>query len=434
MAQPARLECPECGSTYRLKRIVPDKAYKCQKCGADLCPAADELPPLPAASPTGMLEKQQSNPITVASGDEWLYLDNRLRELSESLDSGIKSLDSGWDNRFKHLDGKFSLLLERFDPAILSALAEKLEEIARRIPENGETPGEKGEARPNAGAEKDLTLEIDVNALAERLAAKLRGHSPSLVPESGSIIDALTRMADELVKEQSANTSRLDLLANEIRNAVSNIADFEEWRSGLPEKVADEIGRTVETRVVGPISGALARQAPSILSDLQDNRLVDIVSRSVREAQRPLLREILSGGRVGVPVWLFASVLLPLLLLLGYLFLPGEFASNDADDALRRADESLARLEANGIPLAQEADARLRSVEETVLDLHDRALAHARNSAALEEQVKNLNLRLAEKEMLVDEYRDTLQRQVKLLNVYRTRLTQLGATPEPLGE
>jgi len=34
---------------------------------------------------------------------------------------------------------------------------------------------------------------------------------------------------------------------------------LDEWRGELPERVADEIGRTVEARVVGPISGALAR-------------------------------------------------------------------------------------------------------------------------------------------------------------------------------
>jgi hypothetical protein len=270
--------------------------------------------------------------------------------------------------------------------------------------------------------------------LAERLSGKIQTQVSRLDGDGVAVVDAMTRMAEELVREQGVNSARIDNLVNEIQNAVAAIANLDEWKGSLPDRVADEIGRTVEERMIGPISGALARQAPAILSDLQDNKLVDIVSRSVREAQRPLLREIISGGRVGVPAWLFASVLIPWLLVLGYLFLPGEFGADREAGALARLDKRLAGMEENGLPLARDDSELLRNLDETVMDLHAQALAHARNSAILEEQARNLNAKLAEKDLLVNEYRDTLQRQVRLLNAYRTRLTQLGVTPETIVE
>ncbi|MCD8140752.1 MAG: hypothetical protein LUE17_13410 [Planctomycetaceae bacterium] len=182
--------------------------------------------------------------------------------------------------------------------------------------------------------------------------------------------------------------------------------------------------------MVGPISGALARQAPAILSELQDTKLVDIVSRSVREAQRPLLREILAGGRAGVPVWLFASVLLPLLLILGYLFLPGEIIGGPADAAAINEEvaDSLARIEGS-LDLAADNEDRLRTIEDAVLDIHSEALTHVKNAAMLEEEVRNLRATVAERDRLIQDYNTTLQNQVQRLREYEMRLVQLGVSP-----
>ncbi len=237
----------------------------------------------------------------------------------------------------------------------------------------------------------ETTVEVDIDELADRLVAGVRGRGNILDPDAESAVDAMARIADELVREQNANSNRLDRLAEEIHAATSGISKLEEWRGELPERVADEIGQTVEARVVGPISDTLTRQAPAILSEWHDNKLVDLVSRSVREAQRPLLREILAGGRRGVPLWLFASVLLPLLLILGYLFLPGDFAGREPGSGALNEDaaESLARIE-SGMNVVTDNEDRLRNIEDAVLDIHSEALAHVKNAASLEEEVKSL--------------------------------------------
>ncbi|MCD7895704.1 MAG: hypothetical protein LUG50_03395 [Planctomycetaceae bacterium] len=287
-----------------------------------------------------------------------------------------------------------------------------------------------------ADNEQSTTVEVNIDELADRLVAGVRNHGKFLDTETGAAVDAMARLAEGLVKEQANNTERLDRLAAEIHNASAGLAQLDEWRGELPERVADEIGRTVEARVVGPISGALARQAPSILSDLQDNKLVDIVSRSVREAQRPLLREILAGGRQGVPVWLFASVLLPLLLILGYLFLPGDLIGVDVGRApvTDEVADALVRIETAGVPLAPDTEDRLRNIEDAVLDIHSEALVHVKNAAGLEEEVKSLKATLAERDRLIRDYNETLQNQVKRIREYEMRLVQLGVSPTSIGE
>lgn len=286
-------------------------------------------------------------------------------------------------------------------------------------PEEGSIPG---------GA----TVEVNIDELADRLVAGLRSNQSKFVdPEAGLAVDTMSRLAEGLVREQSANTEKLNSLAKAVNQAAAGISNLEEWRSVLPERVADEIGRTIEERVVGPVSGALAKQAPSILSDLQDNKLVDIVSRSVREAQRPLLREVLSSNRGGIPLWLFASILLPLLLILGYLFLPGEVGGGRRDESLDEVSERLARIEAG---MGIEGDERLGVIEETVLDIHAEAMAHVRNAAALEAENGNLKAMLAERDQLMNEYKQTLQTQVKRLREYEMRLVQLGVSPKSVSE
>lgn len=162
---------------------------------------------------------------------------------------------------------------------------------------------------------------------------------------------------------------------------------------------------------------------------------MDLVSRSVREAQRPLLREILAGGRRGVPLWLFASVLLPLLLILGYLFLPGElgFGGRDNRPIQEEAMESLARIE-SGMNVVADNEDRLRSIEELSLEIHSEALAHAKNSGGLEEEIKNLKALLAARDEELVKYKETLQTQMKRLRENEMRLIQLGVSPSSVGE
>ncbi|MDR2390519.1 MAG: hypothetical protein LBE84_02405 [Planctomycetota bacterium] len=493
MEESARLECPECGQTYRLKRIVEGKSHACRKCGAILRLAGSNgsFASAGAACSCADGEVHRRSPAP-ESGEGLAFLAHRLIQLAENLEAETRNLASNWESRFSSLEEKTAVLLERFDPTVVSAMGDRAEAAEGRLRAAIESlrevraavsVGEPGidvdaladslsgkihvqalvrettdvsaavagvaeavEQRLQAFLESlrktriplpdnvERLIELDVGDLADRLSAKIQAQASRVDSDGAAVVDAVTKMAEELVREQDINTARIDSLTNEIRNAAAAIANLEEWRGSLPDRVADEIGRTVQERMVGPISGALARQAPAILSDLQDNKLVDIVSRSVREAQRPLLREIISGGRNGVPVWLFASVIIPLLLVLGYLFLPGEFGAGHETEALARLDERLAGMEENGLPLARNESELLRNLDDTVMDLHAQAMAHARNSAALEEQVRNLNARLAEKDLLVNEYRDTLQRQMRLLNAYRARLTQLGVTPETIAE
>ncbi|MCL1999885.1 MAG: hypothetical protein FWG74_00485 [Planctomycetes bacterium] len=444
-----RMACPDCVLVYRIRNLVPDKRYNCKRCGSELRlltldegeriirpeavregseviiaginreASSSAQQAVPELRPAGRRRpiSENADPVDVAGGRrlilEWL----------ESLALSLKSLDSRLADGFSDLDEKADRLLARMDQDSLIALAEQVKEAKAlfsawhdefREARKREVLGFADSAGPGCGQER--TLAVCLSELGERLATGVG-----------------TRVVDEVMREQRANSSRLDGLTGEIKNAVARFVGLDEWRNELSHRVADEIGRTLEDRVTGSISGAVARQLPVVFSELQDNKLGEVVSRSVREAQRPLLREIVTGGR-GVPVWLFASVLLPLLLILGYLILPGELGNDDARAGLAAVSESLFRLESMGVPLAGVDAERLRGVEEVVLDLHGEAMAHVKNTATLEEQIKNLHARLEEREALVNEYRETLQRQVRLLSSYRTRLTQLGVAPETIQE
>lgn len=280
----------------------------------------------------------------------------------------------------------------------------------------------------------NTTIEVDIDALAKRLADSVRVHSPFFDTGSGTIIDAVAKLADELVKEQKSNTGQVDRLATEIRNAVAGMAMLEEWRGGLPERVADEIGQNVEERVVGPISHALARQAPAILSELQDSKLVDIVSRSVREAQRPLLREILAGGRSGVSGWWILAVLIPVLFFLGYLFFPGEFTINDIAASQQEISDRLARIEASGVPVSPETEERLVETQAAIADMRSKALEHAENSGRLLEQVNGLQAQLKEKDQVILQYEEMVKTQTRKMRQYEMKLVQLGVQPASVAE
>ncbi|MCC8181162.1 MAG: hypothetical protein LIP23_09675, partial [Planctomycetes bacterium] len=316
-------------------------------------------------------------------------------------------------------------------------LAAQQEQLAAKI---SETLHASAAERGDADAVPPGTPELDLDYLARRIAGEMTRHAPAAAdPGNPSMVDALAAVAEQLVNGQNANTIKLDNLSEEIHSAVRALTELDNWHGRLPDRVADEIGRTVHERVVEPISTALAKQAPAILSELQDNKLVDIVSRSVREAQRPLLREILARGKGGIPAWLFAAVLLPLLLILGYLFLPGTFGDSGEDRArlegeLSALADSVHRVEAGGVPLRADVEDRLQNIEEVVMDIHGEALAHAKNAAALEEEARGLRETLGERDRLIKEYTELLQRQVRRIRAYETRLTRLGVSPDSVEE
>ena len=389
-------------------------------------------------------------------------------KVSAALQGNLQSLNEEMAKRVALLDEKLSSVSDKANRAAEAAASrDGLEELRRHLGEqfrehresiaknlDDRYEAQKKELQNHHAEQKkaldallaplerqsNTTVEVDIDELADRLVAGVRSHSHFLNPDEGSAVDAMARLAGELVKEQSENSTKLDELTKEIRTATAGIAMMEEWRGELPERVADEIGQTVEARVVGPISGALARQAPSILSDLQDTKLVDIVSRSVREAQRPLLREILSGNRGGIPVWLFASVLLPLLLILGYLFLPGEYGGmGGSGGASGEVADSLARIE-SGMHSVSDTDARLQDIEDVVLDIHDKALAHAKNAASLEKDVEYLKSALAASKAETEKYAAEIEKYNKVVEAQTKRqrelemqLMQLGVSPSSVG-
>lgn len=467
MDEPVRLACPRCDLAYRLKRLTPGKAYTCKNCGGALV-NPDALPHAHAhgaAAPAALSSSSAAaSPAYYTSTAQFISMNERLSEelkefsgsvgqrldeLGDSVTSGVTAkLTEEFALRLAEIESKLSRMDELKD-----ALREQREafegEFAALADAEKRGLDDRLAARFDAHAKEmrlllapaknkqDDRVEVNIDDLADRLVAGVRGRGSFLDADSESAIDAMARIADELVREQNANSLRLDKLADEIRAATSGISKLEEWRGELPERVADEIGQTVEARVVGPISDTLTRQAPAILSEWHDNKLVDLVSRSVREAQRPLLREILAGGRRGVPLWLFASVLLPLLLVLGYLFLPGDYliGREPGENTVLNEDaaESLARIE-SGMNIVADNEDRLRNIEDAVLDIHGSALEHVKNAASLEEEIKHLNAAVAERDSLLNEYKDTLQKQVKRLQAYEMRLVQLGVSPKSIAE
>lgn len=352
--------------------------------------------------------------------------------------SGFDGKFSELDGRFLELDGKLNGLAEKMPSGDLAALSEQVKETGSvfltRLEEYREAQKTELAAllAPSEEPSPNTTVEVDMDELADRLVQGIRGRTP-LDSESGSAVDALARVADELVREQSSNTAQLDSLAAEVKRAIAGIGKMDEWRGDLPIRVAEDISRMVEERVVGPVSIALSKQAPAILAELQDSKLVDIVSRAVREAQRPLLREILSGGRGGVPPWLFASVLIPLLLILGYLYWPGMLGITDEADRLDSIAVSLRRLESEGVPVAMDADSgMMQNIEFDIQDIKEKALEHAHNTGKLEERVRSLEEEIKKKDQLIKDYHDTVTAQNQRIKSYEARLIQLSVSPDSI--
>lgn len=372
-----------------------------------------------------------------------------LAETAGQLRDSASRLETGMAEHAETLSEKAAELGERAAALASGAGQESLDAIAALIRETGAAMSARfDELKTERGAELSIATlpaadgqaaqaaALDLDALAERIAGAIRSARPHLGQEGGDAVDALARLADELVREQSSNSERLEHLAGEIRTAVVSISNLEEWRGDLPAKVADEIGRTVEDRVVGPISGALAKQAPEILADLQDNRLVDIVSRSVREAQRPLIREILLRGQRGVPVWLFAAVMLPLLFVLGYLFWASESEFDEWRQSAAAQNEELsqkiAMLRESGLPLKPESQELLVRITEVLDDIEVDAMESARQNAGLAEQVRQKELEIQQMNKGFDEYNKVIEQTTKQLRAYRDRLIRLGVNPDSL--
>lgn len=483
--EPVKLVCPECELVYRVKKLTPGKDYKCRKCGGELRPFDADASPsdadyearianenLAAASATDIIPaKEKSAPesasrrgglspesdlarlprliedltarldllrnVGIGDGCEPADTAGKLLEITDSLSRSLGALNAELTRDFQDLDLKVSGLLEKIAGDEVSVLAEQVKETGgfflARLEEYHEAQKTELAAllAPREEENAGTTVEVNIDELADRLVAGVRGRSPLFDSETSSAVDALARVADELVREQSSNTSRLDSLASEIKGAVSGIEKLEEWRGDLPLRVAEDIGRMVEEQVVGPVSSALSRQAPAILSELQDNKLVDIVSRSVREAQRPLLREILTGKR-GVPTWIFISVLFPLIAVIGFFLFPGVFGWDDTSTTMKNISEDVYSMRNEGIPFPPEIEEQLRGIEYNLLEIKDKAGAHAANAAALEHQVKTLEAEIKTNERCLVEYEETVKAQFKRLQAYEARLIQLGVTPKSI--
>jgi hypothetical protein len=266
----------------------------------------------------------------------------------------------------------------------------------------------------------DLT---QMAGLEDRLPDIVGDKIQSLVLEpANTTLEALQRQEERLA---------------ELKQKISeiNFADIE----GVSSRIAGEVGKHVESQVVVPVANALVRQAPEILSRVQNDQLSEVVLKSVRDAQRPLLREVVNGRR-GVPLWLFASLLLPLLLILGYLFADvlgiggGEMQSERISDTITR---ELSRLSATGVPLTSEDNARLRTIEGLMVNsenlmntMYENAWAQVKSNGTLEAEVRNLRRSLEERDKLISEYNTSLQQQSKRIRAYEIQLTRLGISPD----
>lgn len=472
--EPVRLTCASCGAVSEEKDFDPANPPRCQLCedAPPLLPPDDNettiaktnldasasaqsaintggSSPRRAGSARGgdlerlprliedLLGRLENFRLEAAEEDAAQAENNRkLMEATVGLAESLRTLNDQLVGDVGGLGDKVGLLLAKLEEGELPALSERVRETGslflERLDEFKETQQQEFIRLLEERAES-ANRQLDTDDLAEKLAIGLKARVPFVDAESVPAIDALVRVADGLIKEQNANTLRLDRLGDDIRQAVARIADLDEWQGGLPERVADEIGRTVEARVVDPLSGALARQAPTILADLQDNKLVDIVSRSVREAQRPLLREILTG-RGGVSTGVFLAVVLPLLMVLGALLLPGALGYGNDAARLNAIAASLERIEYDGVPVGSETTERLSAIEEVVADIHGEAMAHVKNAATMEEEIRSLKLELEKREQSLKEFNETVQRQTRRLRAYENRLTRLGISPDSIEE
>lgn len=483
MDEPVKLVCPECDAAYRVKHLTLGKAYNCKKCGAPLVTMDTEYLSCPGCgAQTGPAHVDVSRRLhcTECAERPALVLGEpplgygyddivriNLAASASAIDnveppppSDIPATDTSGSPRGNEappaagnadsllrqqhaLEEKMRNVAERLDEREeaftrqVTALAENIAALSTRL--EADDGGEGGESVAKALidlAEKTggrWPEAVDVDALAGKILSGVEGlllagreeESPRFEPVAAGASFGQDDLA--ALREQVAELSR----------AIAGMEGLPEGRADLgdlPERVAEQVGRGIEARVVGPVTQALAKQAPEILAHIQDDKLAEVVSRSVREAQRPVLREVMSGGR-GVPLWLFASLLIPLLLILGYLFLPGEFGFADGNQptGIDQAvfEDELARLH-EGLPLLAEDEERLRSIEATLHAMYENALAHVKKAGTLEAEVKNLNNALSEREKLIAEYNALLQKHSRRIRAYEIQLTRLGISPDSI--
>ncbi len=274
----------------------------------------------------------------------------------------------------------------------------------------------------------------------ESLVADITKNSAAMADLSGQVTQEMSGKIQSLVLapiEQSL-TKHIEEISR-ASAGLEEAARREPDIDGISSRIADAVGKHVENQVVVPVANALARQAPQILSHVQNDQLSEVVLKSVRDAQRPLLREVVNGRR-GVPLWLFASLLLPLLLILGYLFADvlglggGEMQSERINETITR---ELSRLSASGVPLTAEDNARLRTIEGLMVNsenlintMYENAWAQVKSNGTLEAEVRNLRRSLEERDKLISEYNSSLQQQSKRIRAYEIQLTRLGISPD----
>ena len=353
-------------------------------------------------------------------------VEKKLGVLSEKLEHDLAAHADSFAERTKILEEQFAGLASRIDPESAKALSEQLRETgdlfltrledyhSRQEGKFSELSGSLSLAATTGADGTILPPVLDIDGVADRVASSL-----------GERLGAAAKTRDE-------EFARLDRLTGEIKRVAAVVEETSHRQDGLdrlPEMVADKVGRSVEDQVVGPVAKALARQAPEILAHVQDDKLVEIVSRAVREAQRPLLRELISGGRV-VPLWLFASLLIPMLLILGYLFIPEILGIDTGAENRMIVAEEVAKLRTQGVPLAAEDSAAIHDIGTVVNNMYENAWAQVRNYGSLETEMKNLRKTLAERDQLIADYNASLQKQSRRIRAYEIQLTRLGISPD----
>jgi hypothetical protein len=465
-----KLVCPDCQAVHRLKRVIPGKTYRCKRCGANLPKPRAPQPELPPKPPSGIAPSNFPAPSSFNPQRPGNDADLHLRRLAALSDALAERLEQLRETEIGALVGELAVVAGKMmdlSKNLNESLAEHGEMMARQAEIFGGQPRE----ALDPGAVRTLNDQIrramdgfeearskHESDIRRTVIEAIRGAEDgegTAGGQTGRILAAL----DEKLREQreelrtlySESFSAVDRDNAETRDLIRGLAD----RLGsiaasietlptpsidqiLPERLVEEIGRTVEERVVSPVADAIALQAPRILAGVQDQKLVDVVSRSVREAQRPLIREIMAGGG-GVPAWLFASVLLPLLLILGYLFLPGELGFGDRDDRLAKIEGNVATVEDGvlaverdvsalldgGVRLGEDDGRRLREIEDAVKNMYENAWAQVENAGGQKKEIEILNQSLAE-------FNATVKLQAQMLKAYENHLIRLGIPPEAI--
>jgi hypothetical protein len=485
----AKLVCPDCRAAHRVKRLIPGKTYRCKRCGSELrrsegieypgelssdiassnLLAAASLNPRRAAP-----EQAAGQPRGRTEPEADLYL-RRLESLSEALAERLERLHQA------EIGSLVSELAEAADKMtdLSRDLGESLSEHGELMARQTEMLGDKLSDPLDLAAVRTLSDQIrdamtgfetarsrHESEIRSAVIEAMRGAEGEEAKSGGQAAERLLAAMDARLREQreelrglyagwSAAAERgaggmksaIEELAGRFGSLTTRLenAPVPRVEEILPDSLIDAIGRTLEERLVLPVSDAIARQAPQILASVQDQKLVDVVSRSVREAQRPLIREIMHGGG-GVPAWLFASVLLPLLLILGYLFLPGELGSGDGDerfaalereilaigDGLASLERDIAAISRGGIRLGEEEGIRLREVEAAVKNMYENAMAQAQNAARLETEIRNLQSSLTDRDQKITEYHTALEELSRRTRAYELHLTRLGIAPETI--